>query len=93
MQQELDAAGHDIAIVGINEAGRDEGNEQFCDGRDLPWLQDTATDDVWGEWGISYRDVVVLDAAGDTHGVFNLTNNDLGDQVAHDELWALLTQP
>ncbi len=79
-----------IQILGINQAGYEAGNEAFCDGRDLPWLQDTEEVDVWGGWGPTYRDVQVLDAANEVQGVFNLTDNSLAEPANYAELRDLL---
>ncbi len=73
----------DIQILGVNEAGFDGNNDGFTDGRDLPWLQDVDADnngvsDVWYDsWGITYRDVVVLDADNEISMTFNVTANSL----------------
>ena len=88
MQGELDASTHQI--LGVNEAGRESGNDSITDGRDLPWLQDTQKANVWADWGITYRDVVVLDADGEVFGVYNLTDNDIGESERYDELLDLI---
>ena len=75
MQAELPDS---IAIIGVNEFGKAGSNDVFTDGRDLPWLQDTEEDAVWSQWGVEYRDVVLVDPEGSIVGVFNLTNQDLG---------------
>lgn len=74
MQEELPET---IAIVGVNEDGRQGSNATFTEGRDLPWLQDTAEVNAWAQWGVSYRDVVLLDKAGQIYGVYNLSEHDL----------------
>ena len=89
MQQDVP---DDVVIIGVNEAGFDGGNEGFCDGRDLPWLQDTDADsgsaDVWTQWDVTYRDVVLVDREGRFHTVFNLTDNNLSDDANY---WGLVT--
>ncbi len=57
----------------------------------LPWLQDVPEVDVWGAWGIAFRDVVILDADNEVLDVYNLTEHDLSDPAAYDELKSLLT--
>lgn len=47
-------------------------------GRTLPWLQDTQGQNVWEEWSVIWRDVVILDPQNNVRGVFNLTEHDLG---------------
>ena len=74
-----------IQIIGINEIGHESGNSLMTDGRDLPWLQDTDTNndglsDIWDvEWDVEFRDVVIVDANNTRLGAFNVTVNDLGD--------------
>jgi len=58
--------------------------------RDLPWLQDTARDDVWGSWDVAYRDLVILDADNRKVAVFNLTEHNLDDPAEVDALRQLL---
>ena len=78
-----------IVILGVNEAGYGN-NEAICEGRDLPWLQDTQEDDWWGSWGITYRDVVILNRDGNEEAVFNLTEHDLGNPNDYAAFKALL---
>jgi hypothetical protein len=78
-----------IVILGVNEAGYGN-NEAICEGRDLPWLQDTQEDDWWGTWGITYRDVVILNRDGNEEAVFNLTEHDLGNPNEYAAFKALL---
>ena len=88
MQQEFDADYPDlgIQIIGVNEAGYSSGNDTFCSGRDIPWLQDNSSTDVWGDWGVTYRDVIVLDGDNVVYDVFNLTTYDLADTASYDAL-------
>lgn len=83
MQQDLPA---DVVILGLNEDGHESGNDDFCDGRDVPWMQDDGA--VWDDWGVIYRDIVILDRDGNFHTVFNVTSNDLGDE---ENYWGLVT--
>lgn len=64
----------------------------MCDGRDLPWLQDTTTVDAWGLWDVEYRDVVILDADGVRHYSYNLTVYDLADSDHRDLLKELIRE-
>ncbi|MCP4870515.1 MAG: hypothetical protein GY898_17565 [Proteobacteria bacterium] len=77
---------YDIQILGINQAGFEAGNADICDGRDLPWLQDTAAEDVWGVYAPVYRDVWVLDADNVLVGVFNLTGTSLAIPANYNTL-------
>ncbi len=64
--------------MGVNEAGYEGGNDWFTSVSDLPWLQDVDANgdthsDVWTEWGVNYRDVVILDKENVPLGSFNLS--------------------
>lgn len=91
MQKELDAdypeAG--IFILGINEYGYGDSTAIY-EGRDLPWLLDTKEADWWGNWDVTFRDVIVLDRDGDEAGVFNLTENNLDNPDEYRALKTLL---
>jgi hypothetical protein len=88
MQTEL--AGTTIHILGVNQFTSVSGNQQNCDGRDIPWLQEDQTSNVQGQWGALYRDVVILDADNVPVAVYNLTAHDLAVPANYDELKALL---
>jgi len=91
LQKEIDAENPEsgIFILGVNEAGYGN-NEAICEGRDIPWLQDTQEDDWWGTWEITYRDVVILNRDGNEEAVFNLTEHDLGKPNEYAAFKALL---
>lgn len=94
LQQELAATYPllKIQILGINEAGNESGNGQITQGRTLPWLQDVDADhngqsDVWDEsWQVAFRDVVILNGAGEKVEIHNLTSHDLGTPEYFAEL-------
>jgi hypothetical protein len=79
-----------IEIHGVNQAGHESGNAQACAGRVIPWLQDTWTDNVWGSWQVTFRDVVVLDDENKTVDIFNLTTHTLAVSEDYEELKAIL---
>ena len=79
-----------VQILGVNAAGLESGNAGITSGRVLPWLQDTASEDAWGKWQVTYRDVVILDPDGYRVGVYNLTAHDLSDAANFVELEKLL---
>ena len=79
-----------IHILGINQAGQEQDNALMCQGRTLPWLQDTPSANVWGSWRVTWRDVVVLDADNKVIHVYNLTDNDLSDPNKYRELRGIL---
>ena len=88
MQAELDADYPDleIRILGVNEIGYDADNDEMVAGRTLPWLQDDAQADVWESWGVTYRDVWILDGENEVVDIFNLTDNTLGDPSNYSDL-------
>jgi hypothetical protein len=77
MQTELAAA--PVAILGCNSAGSESNNAAACDGKDIPWLQDTPEEHVWSQWQVTYRDVWILDENNIPVAVYNLTEHDLND--------------
>jgi hypothetical protein len=62
----------------------------MCEGRDIPWLQDTEEANWWGNWGITWRDVVILDQDGNQADVVNLLEHDLNDTEEYAAFKALL---
>lgn len=82
----------DVAILGINAAGAEDGNEAFVVDLVLPWLQDDASQDVWSTWGVEYRDVVILDPDGRYFDTYNLTVADLSLPENQDALRSLLQE-
>jgi hypothetical protein len=72
----------DVSILGINASGHESGNSWFTSVVDLPWLQDVDSDgdrqsDVWTDWQVEYRDVIILDEENFPVGRFNLSTHDL----------------
>ena len=92
MQQEIDGEGWpvEVHILGVNASGQESQNAAACAGKDIPWLQDTASQDVWGAWGVTWRDVVILDQDNVPIGVFNLTGHDLAEPANYSELKSML---
>lgn len=82
--------GSSAQIVGVNEHGFDASNASFTDGRDLPWLQDTAEASVWSVWGVTYRDLFIVDSEGVLRNIYNLSGNDLRSDAATAELLSIL---
>ncbi len=86
MQEDL-KANHpdaDISLIGVNEHGFGPPDSEAAvvlatNDINLPLLQDTEEQDVWGTgWSVIYRDVIILDSDNVQVGVFNLTTNNLG---------------
>ena len=88
IQTELAAEGLavPVQILGINPFGHAHSNPAMCDGSDLPWLQETEADDVWGDWAVTYRDVIVLDAENVPVDVYNLTTHDLSVEANRETM-------
>jgi hypothetical protein len=99
MQTELNAeastrpGSRPIHILGVNEAGQESDNGLVTSGRHCPWLQDTSQENVWsGKWGVTWRDVVVLDAENRKITVYNLTQQDLYTPANYAALKNILIQ-
>ena len=78
-----------VAILAIDEVGHEDGMPDVAKTADLPCLQDTAKDDVWGSWGAEWRDVYVLNAENEVTAVYNLTLFSLSDPENYATLEAL----
>ena len=89
MQNELVAEGYAVQLLAINEIGF-SGLGTMADRGDLPLLQDTEEENVWVEWDVTYRDVVILDRNNIRVGVFNLTTDSLSDPSNYEALKSLL---
>jgi hypothetical protein len=92
MQAEIDAenTGVEIRILGVNGIGQESGNASVSAGRTLPWLQDTAAENVWSTWAVTYRDVIILDTENKPIAVYNLTTHGLGTPANYQELKTIL---
>lgn len=92
MQAQLDSisSSKQIRILGLNAVGAESGNEAMCQGRVIPWLQDSTDTNVWGAWNVTYRDVVVLSPENVRVAVFNLTTYDLADSANYAALKRIL---
>jgi hypothetical protein len=94
MQDELDAEGLavPVRILGVNQIGHEEGDAEMCEGRDLPWLDETESFDAWWAWNAVYMDVILLNEDNSKLGVFNTAPLDLEEpanyQLLHDWLVA-----
>src|SRR5688572_11153396 len=67
-------------------------NSMATAGRTLPWLQDTLNDSVWTSWGVTWRDVRILDSRNQLFAVYNLTTRDLALVANRNALKQLLLQ-
>jgi hypothetical protein len=92
MQKDAALAGlaHEVRILGVNGIGHDSANATNCAGRTIPWLQDVTAQDVWNDWKVTYRDVIVLDPANKTVSIYNLTTKDLAIPANYNALRDIL---
>jgi len=92
MQREFDAMTPNpgIQILGVNQVGQERDNNLMCDGKDIPWLQETMTEFAWIPWHVTWRDVVILDEANRKVAVYNLTTHSLGTAANYQELRTML---
>jgi len=74
----------------VNETGHESGNALACAGRDISWLQDDGMTDAWARWGVTFRDVVILDAHQEVHAIYNLTTHNLAIPRYREELKELV---
>jgi hypothetical protein len=82
-----------IHILGVNARGAEADNETISAGRTIPWLQDTAAQNVTdGTWHVTNRDVVILDSQNRQVAVFNCTTYDLAVAENYAALKALMLQ-
>lgn len=96
MQNDLAAAHPELAIqiLGVNHFGFEEDNDLMTDGVDIPWLQDVEDEEggseAWLRWGVTLRDVILLDAENQVVGTYNLTEHDLEYPPYYEELRQML---
>ncbi|MFM7200547.1 MAG: hypothetical protein ACKO6N_07135 [Myxococcota bacterium] len=81
-----------IQILGVNGVGYESGNASITSGRELPWLQDVSTQNVWVSWAVVYRDVQILDENNQLAGVYNLTEHDLSQPASYEALKNILIE-
>ena len=82
-----------IQIIGINtSASAHSDTTSICSGRDLPFLQDTSTENVWGIWNALQGDIFFLDRNGNLLQIYDVGDYNLTDPSHCEELKALLKQ-
>ena len=88
MQQELLNAnpGTRIRLLAINLPGLESSIPLQSSFGDLPILQDTAADNVWGSWAATWRDVMILNSGNLHVDTYNLTSHDLANPDNYAEL-------
>jgi hypothetical protein len=81
-----------IEILGVNQLGYDVFNPLVTSVSQLPWLQDTARDEVWARWQVTWRDVFILDPENRVYAVYNLTEHNLAITANREALKQLFLQ-
>jgi len=80
-----------VEILGINRISDERFNTAATNAASiLPWLQDTATENVWSRWGIEYRDVLIVDGLNRPVTTYNLSSRDLLQAANRQALKQLL---
>lgn len=79
-----------MALVTVNGVGLEADVPDMAAVGDLPIAQDTQAAHVWDDWGVAYRDVVILDAQNKPTAVYNLTVHDLSNPANYAELRRLI---
>jgi len=75
-----------VSLLGVNASGEERDNALITVGRTLPWLQDRPGEDAWANWGVTWRDVVILDSTNVIVDVLNLTDHNLADPANRETL-------
>jgi hypothetical protein len=80
-----------VEILGVNSqhANSSFANQLITASNPLSWLQETEQEPVWNRWGVTYRDVRILDPSNRLAGVFNLTSHDLSKPTEFAALKAM----
>ena len=92
MQKELTSENHEtkIRLLGLNAVGFESAVSEMVTGRTIPLLQDTTSENVWGAWTATWRDVMILNVDNIHVDTFNLTLHDLANPANYAELKARL---
>lgn len=61
-------------------------------GRTLPLVQDDVATQAWVLWGVTWRDVVIVNPRKERVAVYNLTTHNLADPANLAALKALLLE-
>ncbi|HNC97936.1 MAG TPA: hypothetical protein PKY30_21540 [Myxococcota bacterium] len=90
MQADLDAVMPGVfQIHTVNAIGYDAGLPDLFAISSLPGLQDDSTNNVWSNWGVTYRDVYILDEHNELVAVYNLTTYGLANSSNYQTLYDL----
>jgi hypothetical protein len=92
MQDELNSEypSLNISLIGVNEDGFSSGNSSINTVSTLPLINDNSTDQIWTTWGVTFRDVVILNEENQIVASFNLTTNSLSNSTNYDALKNML---
>ena len=77
-------------FLAVNASGHEDAMEALADEGSIPILQDEEDADLWGQWQINYRDVVVVDANLKPIARINLTDDSLDDEPVYEALKTLI---
>lgn len=80
----------EVRLLTVNEVGHDSGIPELAAITDLPILQDDADTMVWSTWGVTWRDVYVLDGRNEIVAVYNLSEHSLANPDYYEELKSIL---
>jgi hypothetical protein len=90
MQADLEAAYPGVfQIHTVNAQGYESGIPDLLLVSSLPSLQDDATALVWSQWGVTYRDVYILDENNEVFSIYNLTTYGLSSSTNYQALYDL----
>tara|TARA_B100000683_G_scaffold250002_1_gene264716 strand:- start:151 stop:831 length:681 start_codon:yes stop_codon:yes gene_type:complete len=90
MSQEVSIHQPSPQFLAVNATAHEDAMEALAEQGSLPILQDEEDVDLWGQWQINYRDVVVVDANLKPIARINLTKNSLDDEPVYDALKSLI---
>ena len=92
MQDEINAEYPElnIQLLAIGRTGGDSGLSGMADSGDLPLFVDNDVENVWDDWGVTLRDVVILNEHNQQVAVFNLSTFSLSTPENYATLKALL---
>ncbi len=92
MQTEIDAEQtlRPVHILGLNDIGLESGNESMTAGQHLSWLQPGVGQNIWIDWQVGYRDVIILGPKNEHIDTFNLSTYNLAEAENYAALRDLL---
>ncbi len=90
MQADLDNSGYagKVALLSINDKNKTNQTaiNSYCNGRTIPFLQDTAGENVYASWMVSKDDIVLVDKQGNMSETIDLAQSNLTQTANYDAL-------